>query len=72
MFCNEFCPALHGVFDYFLLQCNRYPLHYAYALPQVHGEKFIELLLEQNPQAIEQAVDKVSDLSLSLSLSLSL
>ncbi|XP_022307637.2 uncharacterized protein LOC111113633 isoform X1 [Crassostrea virginica] len=47
-------PALKSIPD----NCNRYPLHYAYALPQVHGEKFIELLLEQNPQAIEQAVDK--------------
>lgn len=47
-------PVLKSIPD----NCNRYPLHYAYALPELFGRKFIELLLEQNPQALEQKVDK--------------
>ncbi|XP_048729288.2 uncharacterized protein LOC125646798 isoform X3 [Ostrea edulis] len=52
-------PTLKSVPD----NCNRYPLHYAYALPESYGPesdgvKLIKLLLEQNPQAIEQKVDK--------------
>ncbi|XP_061167109.1 putative ankyrin repeat protein RF_0381 isoform X3 [Saccostrea echinata] len=47
-------PILKSIPD----NCNRYPLHYAYALPEAYGKKLIELLLEQNPQAIEQKVDK--------------
>ncbi|CAC5419165.1 unnamed protein product [Mytilus coruscus] len=37
---------------------NRYPLHYAYALPEPESERVRKLLLEKNPQDIEKRVDK--------------
>ena len=42
------------------LQCNRYPLHYAYALPEEQGQPFIRLILEHDANEIENRVDKVS------------
>ena len=44
----------------FFLQCNRYPLHYAYALPDGEQAKpFIRLILEKDPIDIESRMDKV-------------
>ncbi|CAG2241890.1 unnamed protein product [Mytilus edulis] len=37
---------------------NRYPLHYAYALPEPESERVRKLLQEKNPQEIEKRVDK--------------
>lgn len=37
---------------------NRYPLHYAYALPEPESKRVRDLLLERNPQDIEKRVDK--------------
>lgn len=38
--------------------CNRYPLHYAYALPKEQGRAFIRLILETDAKEIENRVDK--------------
>ena len=42
-------------------QSNRYPLHYAYALPAETSREFVALLLERNPEDIETRLDSVSD-----------
>lgn len=47
-------PVLKTLPDNF----NRYPLHYAYALPESESKKVRDLLLEKNPQDIEKRVDK--------------
>ncbi|KAJ8299189.1 hypothetical protein KUTeg_023249 [Tegillarca granosa] len=39
-------------------ECNRYPLHYAYALPEEYSNRFVRILLEKNPEDIERRVDK--------------
>ena len=44
----------------FVLQCNRYPLHYACALPTGQDKVFVRILLERNPELIEKKMDKVS------------
>ena len=44
-----------------LFQCNRYPLHYAYALKEQDGKPFIRLLMEKNPDDIEHKTDKVRE-----------
>ncbi|XP_025084720.1 uncharacterized protein LOC112558479 isoform X2 [Pomacea canaliculata] len=38
--------------------CNRYPLHYACALPLGQDEIFIRILLEKDPELIEKKMDK--------------
>ncbi|GFS15581.1 ankyrin repeat domain-containing protein 53 [Elysia marginata] len=38
--------------------CNRYPLHYACALPDDHSKAFVRLLLEKNPEDQEKTMDK--------------
>ncbi|XP_060599332.1 uncharacterized protein LOC132752936 isoform X2 [Ruditapes philippinarum] len=54
---RELCtrrPALRKIGD----NCNRYPLHYAYALPKEQGEQFIKVILEKDANEIENRVDK--------------
>ena len=43
----------------FIFQSNRYPLHYAYALPADQAKGFIRLLLGKDAHEIENRVDKV-------------
>lgn len=53
--------ALSEIFDFtIVLQCNRYPLHYACALPTGQDKVFVRILLERNPELIEKKMDKVS------------
>lgn len=53
--------ALCEIFDFtIVLQCNRYPLHYACALPTGQDKVFVRILLERNPELIEKKMDKVS------------
>ncbi|KAL5006206.1 hypothetical protein ScPMuIL_015012 [Solemya velum] len=47
-------PALKTMAD----NCNRYPLHYAYALPPTQGQPIIRALLQNNPHDIDKKVDK--------------
>ncbi|XP_064603384.1 poly [ADP-ribose] polymerase tankyrase-1-like [Liolophura sinensis] len=47
-------PVLRTIPD----NCNRYPLHYAYALPEDQGQPFVRLLLEKNPDDLERRQDK--------------
>lgn len=54
---NQLCirrPALRKIGD----NCNRYPLHYAYALPKEQGQPFIRLILNKDANEIENRVDK--------------
>ncbi|XP_045174795.1 uncharacterized protein LOC123536065 isoform X3 [Mercenaria mercenaria] len=54
---KELCtrrPALRKIGD----NCNRYPLHYAYAMPKDQAEKFIKLILDNDANEIENRVDK--------------
>ena len=44
-----------------VLQHGRYPLHYAYALPEEQGKPFIHLLLERFGSNTEHIADKVSE-----------
>lgn len=47
-------PALRKMGD----NCNRYPLHYAYAMPKDQGQPFIRLILDKDAKEIENRVDK--------------
>ncbi|KAL4224476.1 hypothetical protein ACF0H5_015177 [Mactra antiquata] len=47
-------PALRKIGDNY----NRYPLHYAYALPWQQGEKFITLIIGNDGSEIDSRVDK--------------
>lgn len=47
-------PALRKMPD----NCNRYPLHYAYALPDDQAKPFIRLILEKDATEIESRMDK--------------
>ena len=47
------------MFTFVCVQCNRYPLHYACALPDSEGKQMIQVLLERNPEDIEKKRDKV-------------
>ncbi|XP_012941148.1 serine/threonine-protein phosphatase 6 regulatory ankyrin repeat subunit A [Aplysia californica] len=47
-------PVLKSMPD----NCNRYPLHYACALPEQIGKEFIKVLLERKPEDIEKRRDK--------------
>ncbi|XP_076450960.1 uncharacterized protein LOC143286908 isoform X2 [Babylonia areolata] len=47
-------PALKSIPD----NCNRYPLHYASALPNGQEALFLRILLERNPELIEKKMDK--------------
>lgn len=38
--------------------CNRYPLHYAYLIPEPEGSALRRVLLQTNPEEIEHRVDK--------------
>ncbi|XP_060074500.1 uncharacterized protein LOC132554211 [Ylistrum balloti] len=54
--CEHLCtvrPQLKSIPD----NMNRYPLHYAYALPDGVGKDYVNLLLEKNPESIESKVD---------------
>ncbi|XP_052268283.1 uncharacterized protein LOC127869655 isoform X2 [Dreissena polymorpha] len=54
---NQLCilrPPLKKIAD----NCNRYPLHYAYALPEAQGRQFIRLILDSDANEIENRVDK--------------
>ncbi|XP_013391514.1 uncharacterized protein LOC106159684 [Lingula anatina] len=46
-------PVLKSIPD----NCNRYPLHYAYAMPENIGRPFVELFLQRNPEDIEKKKD---------------
>nr|KAG5699467.1 hypothetical protein BaRGS_016313 [Batillaria attramentaria] len=47
-------PVLKSIPD----NCNRYPLHYACALPDGQDKVFVKILLERNPELIEKKMDK--------------
>ncbi|CAH1785785.1 unnamed protein product, partial [Owenia fusiformis] len=47
-------PVLRGIPD----NCNRYPLHYAYSLPDDQAEPFLALIMERNPREYEESLDK--------------
>ena len=47
------------------MQFGRYPLHYAYALPEVVSNAIVRLLLENNEPKMEILRDKVSVMSTS-------
>ncbi|KAK7098777.1 serine/threonine-protein phosphatase 6 regulatory ankyrin repeat subunit B-like isoform X2 [Littorina saxatilis] len=47
-------PVLKSIPD----NCNRYPLHYACALPDGQDKTFVKILLERNPELIEKKMDK--------------
>ncbi|XP_048242590.1 putative ankyrin repeat protein RF_0381 [Haliotis rufescens] len=47
-------PELKSIAD----NCNRYPLHYACALPDEQLKTFARILLDRNPEEIESRVDK--------------
>ncbi|XP_067655159.1 putative ankyrin repeat protein RF_0381 [Haliotis asinina] len=47
-------PELKCIAD----NCNRYPLHYAFALPDDQLMTFARILLDRNPEEIECRVDK--------------
>lgn len=54
---NSLCihrPALRKMAD----NCNRYPLHYAYALPEDQSRPFVRLILEKDANEIESRMDK--------------
>ncbi|XP_033751863.1 uncharacterized protein LOC117335785 isoform X1 [Pecten maximus] len=54
--CKFLCttrPHLKSIPD----NMNRYPLHYAYALPDKVYMEYVNLLLEKNPESIENKVD---------------
>ena len=44
-----------------ILQSNRYPLHYAFALPPDTGTVVVNLLLQDKPDFFEKKTDKVGD-----------
>ena len=44
----------------FVFQNNRYPLHYAYALPDEVGMKYVRLILAKEPHLVENLRDKVN------------
>jgi hypothetical protein len=59
---------LESYFLFFFLflypQCNRYPLHYACALPEGQDVTFVRILLEKNPEQIEKKMDKVMKMTM--------
>lgn len=44
----------------FSSQDNRYPLHFAYLLPEAVGDKFVSLLLERDGKKLQNLTDKVN------------
>ncbi|XP_064634100.1 alpha-latrotoxin-Lhe1a-like isoform X2 [Lineus longissimus] len=60
---NQYDTAKHLLVDRPILKslsdnCNRYPLHYAYALPESVGYPFVRLILEKTPEDFEKTYDK--------------
>lgn len=47
-------PQLKNIGD----NCNRYPLHYAYSLPDSQAAAMVDLLMENNSAGIETQMDK--------------
>ena len=56
---NIICKLKYKAFALFCPQCNRYPLHYAYALPEDQSRPFVRLILEKDANEIESRMDKV-------------